>query len=70
MPLGTLRADIDYARREATTTYGKIGIKVWIYNGEILPEDRKRKLEERIARVVEASSSQERGERGERERER
>ena len=40
--------------REANTTYGKIGIKVWVYNGEILPEDRKRKLEERIARVVEA----------------
>jgi small subunit ribosomal protein S3 len=66
VPLGTLRADIDYARREAKTTYGKIGIKVWVYNGEILPEDRKRKLEERIARVVEASSTQDR----ERERER
>lgn len=57
VPLGTLRADIDYARKEAKTTYGKIGIKVWVYHGEILPEDRKRKLEERIARVVEASAS-------------
>ncbi len=66
VPLGTLRADIDYARREAKTTYGKIGIKVWVYNGEILPEDRKRKLQERIERVVEASSTQDR----ERERER
>ncbi len=57
VPLGTLRADIDYARKEAKTTYGKIGIKVWVYHGEIMPEDRKRKLEERIARVVEASAT-------------
>jgi small subunit ribosomal protein S3 len=60
VPLGTLRADIDYATREAHTTYGRIGIKVWVYHGEILPEDRKRKLEERIARVVEQSSTAER----------
>lgn len=37
VPLHTLRADIDYAAAEATTTYGKLGIKVWIYKGEILP---------------------------------
>ena len=37
-PLHTLRADIDYAQKEANTTYGKIGVKVWIYKGEILPE--------------------------------
>ena len=37
VPLHTLRADIDYASAEATTTYGKIGIKVWIYKGEVLP---------------------------------
>ena len=37
-PLHTLRADIDYAHKEAETTYGKIGVKVWIYKGEILPE--------------------------------
>lgn len=36
-PLHTLRADIDYATAEANTTYGKIGVKVWIYKGEILP---------------------------------
>ena len=36
-PLHTLRADIDYATSEADTTYGKIGVKVWIYKGEILP---------------------------------
>ena len=37
VPLHTLRADIDYAIKEANTTYGKIGVKVWIYKGEILP---------------------------------
>lgn len=36
-PLHTLRADIDYAWEEADTTYGKLGVKVWIYRGEILP---------------------------------
>ena len=36
IPLHTLRADIDYATSEANTTYGKIGVKVWIYKGEIL----------------------------------
>jgi small subunit ribosomal protein S3 len=37
VPLHTLRADIDYGFREAKTTYGRIGVKVWIYKGEILP---------------------------------
>jgi small subunit ribosomal protein S3 len=37
VPLQTLRADIDFARDEALTTYGRIGVKVWIYKGEILP---------------------------------
>ena len=37
-PLHTLRADIDYATSEADTTYGKIGVKVWIYKGEILDD--------------------------------
>ena len=37
VPLHTIRADIDYAEAEANTTYGKIGVKVWIYKGEILP---------------------------------
>lgn len=40
VPLHTLRADIDYALSEAMTTYGKLGIKVWIYKGEILPAKR------------------------------
>lgn len=38
VPLHTLRADIDYAHAEADTTYGKLGVKVWIYRGEVLPE--------------------------------
>ena len=38
VPLQTLRADIDFARAEATTTYGQIGIKVWVYKGEMKPE--------------------------------
>ena len=37
VPLQTLRADIDFARAEAATTYGKIGVKTWVYKGEILP---------------------------------
>ena len=42
IPLQTLRADIDYGFAEANTTYGKIGVKVWIYKGEVLPS---RKME-------------------------
>ena len=41
IPLQTLRADIDYGFWEADTTYGKIGVKVWIYKGEVLPESKK-----------------------------
>lgn len=41
VPLHTLRADIDYGFAEADTTYGKIGVKVWIYKGEVLPEAKK-----------------------------
>ncbi|WP_227764124.1 30S ribosomal protein S3 [Zhaonella formicivorans] len=41
VPLHTLRADIDYGFAEANTTYGKIGVKVWVYKGEILPEAKK-----------------------------
>jgi small subunit ribosomal protein S3 len=37
VPLQTLRADIDFARAEALTTYGRIGVKVWVYKGEIIP---------------------------------
>ena len=41
VPLHTLRADIDYAHAEADTTYGKLGVKVWIYSGEVLPTKKK-----------------------------
>lgn len=41
VPLHTLRADIDYGFAEANTTYGKIGVKAWIYRGEILPQAKK-----------------------------
>jgi len=41
IPLQTLRADIDYGFWEADTTYGKLGVKVWIYKGEVLPESKK-----------------------------
>ena len=38
VPRQTLRADIDYYQTEALTTYGRIGVKVWIYRGDVLPE--------------------------------
>ena len=40
IPLHTLRADVDYAQSEADTTFGKIGVKVWIYKGEILEKNK------------------------------
>lgn len=43
IPLHTLRADIDYGTAEAHTTYGRIGIKVWIFKGEVLPEKKRQK---------------------------
>ncbi len=46
IPLQTLRADIDYGFAEAQTTYGKIGVKVWIYKGEVLPVKEKQNPEE------------------------
>ena len=48
VPLHTLRADIDYGFREAKTTYGRIGVKVWIYKGDILPY--KTSSEDKISR--------------------
>ncbi len=61
VPLHTLRADIDYGFREAHTTYGRIGVKVWIYKGDILPY--KTQAEDKISReaamaVGETSGSQ------------
>lgn len=46
IPLQTLRADIDYGFAEADTTYGKLGVKVWIYKGEILAEGRNTEAKE------------------------
>lgn len=46
IPLQTIRADIDYGFAEAKTTYGRLGVKVWIYNGEVLHENRKQSRKE------------------------
>jgi small subunit ribosomal protein S3 len=61
VPLQTLRADIDYGLAEAHTTYGVIGIKVWIYHGDVLPE----RQGERVSQGV-SSPAAERGDHGER----
>ena len=47
IPLQTLRADIDYGFAEADTTYGKLGVKVWLYKGEVLPQARNGQPRER-----------------------
>jgi small subunit ribosomal protein S3 len=52
VPLHTLRADIDYGFVEANTQMGKIGVKVWIYKGDILPELKKEEAEEAVAEAV------------------
>ena len=44
IPLGTLRADISYAQVHALTTYGRIGVKVWIYRGEVAAEKPRRDI--------------------------
>lgn len=49
IPLQTLRADIDYGFAEADTTYGKIGVKVWIYKGEVLPSRNRNEEEKQSA---------------------
>lgn len=46
VPLHTLRADIDYGTAEAHTTYGRLGVKVWIYRGEVLPTAKKQAAQE------------------------
>src|SRR5581483_5891743 len=50
VPLHTLRADIDYAHVEAFTTFGRIGVKVWIYRGEVLPDHARGEREGRADR--------------------
>ena len=49
IPLHTLRADIDYGLAEANTTYGRIGVKVWIFKGEVLPEKKQQNAEKSAA---------------------
>lgn len=44
VPLHTIRADIDYAQGEALTTYGRIGVKVWVYKGEVFPEEEEEEI--------------------------
>ena len=48
IPLHTLRADVDYAEAEAATTYGIIGVKVWIYKGELMAKDVEKEKKERV----------------------
>lgn len=55
IPLHTLRADIDYGTAEAHTTYGRIGVKVWIYKGEVLPEAKKIEVKKDAAVAAEGS---------------
>jgi len=52
VPLHTLRADIDYGFTEAHTTLGRIGVKVWIYKGDVLPEPKEVEVEEMLAEPV------------------
>ncbi|MHB8376181.1 MAG: 30S ribosomal protein S3 [Dehalococcoidia bacterium] len=52
IPLHTLRADIDFGIAEAHTTFGRIGVKVWIYKGQIMPEPKKRQPEAAPAEVA------------------
>ena len=66
IPLHTLRADIDYGLAEAHTTFGVIGIKVWIYKGDILPSKRREPGEPLEAAAQPAFTPRERGEGGER----
>lgn len=51
IPLQTLRADIDYGFAEAATTYGRIGVKVWLYKGEVLNENRARRTKKEGGRA-------------------
>ena len=60
IPLQTLRADIDYGFAEANTTYGKIGVKTWIYNGEVLA-DKGGRTQNRSNNRSDASRRQQRG---------
>jgi small subunit ribosomal protein S3 len=52
IPRNTLRADIDYGTAEALTTFGRIGVKVWVYKGEVLRDDRAQGSEPKEAYVT------------------
>ena len=62
VPLHTLRADIDYGFREARTTFGRIGVKVWIYKGDILPY--KLSSEDKISREAAMAAGETSGQSG------
>ncbi len=62
VPLHTLRADIDYGLAEAHTATGRIGVKVWIYKGDIFPEKRFEEVEPPVARLEENDATAEKGE--------
>jgi small subunit ribosomal protein S3 len=67
VPRHTLRADIDYAQVHAHTTYGRIGVKVWIYKGEVFPDQlAKAQVEQQTSAAPERNERGERSERGER----
>ncbi len=68
IPLQTIRADIDYGFAEAATTYGRIGVKVWIYKGEVLKGDvaKARVMAERSERKPRRNNDDRRGGRGDR----
>jgi small subunit ribosomal protein S3 len=61
VPLNTLRADIDFARHEAKTTYGKIGVKVWIYRGDVRPEERQAQIMKQIEEAAKQAEVVEQG---------
>ena len=52
IPLHTLRANVDYGEAEALTTYGIIGVKVWIYKGELFDKDVEKEKKERVKNVT------------------
>ena len=52
IPLNTLRADIDYSKCEALSTYGRVGVKVWIYRGEKRPEERQQEIMQELEKAA------------------
>jgi small subunit ribosomal protein S3 len=56
VPLQTLRADIDFGQAEALTTFGVVGVKVWVYRGEVLPPAKEQRPAGRAAAPAAASA--------------